>query len=190
MSDDTKQGNSDQAPKKGKGGEKKRAGLAMWQRVLVLAAILLMVGGVAMGVFLGGADTTPTTNTTDPSGLVRGLAPGSGGQPGAAAPGEAGISWSPVVFRWGFSAFAGFAIGYALRSFLKLSLFAIGFFILMLLGLEYAQIIEVKWDTMADRYDEASSFIGAQTKSFVGFVTGKLPAAGLATAGLVAGLKR
>ena len=101
-----------------------------------------------------------------------------------------GVTWSPVVFRWGFSAFAGFAIGYALRSFLKLSLFAIGFFVLMLLGLEYAQIIEVRWDSMSDRYDEASTWIGAQTKSAMGFITGKLPAAGLAAAGLVAGLKR
>jgi uncharacterized membrane protein (Fun14 family) len=95
-----------------------------------------------------------------------------------------------VVFRLGFSAFVGFAIGYALRAFVKISVIGIGFFLLLMFGLEYAQIIEVRWASVGDRYDEAAGWIERNAGSFMGFVKGQLPAAGLFGVGLVAGLKR
>ena len=189
---------TDEKRKKGdgqQGGEKgsRKGGLAAWQIALVVVAVLVMGAGIAIGVMGGGGTPAPagaTSSGVTPNGLVRGLTPVEGG--GATAPGAQGdgVNWSPVVFRLGFGAFVGFAIGFALRSFLKFSLFALGFFFLMLLGLQYAQVIEIHWGAMEARYDEASTWIGAQTEGFMGFVTGQLPAAGVGLAGLVAGLKR
>lgn len=171
-------------------GTKGKGGLAAWQIALLLLAVLVMAAGLAIGI-LGADDPASAGAPGGPiEGPVRGLAPIEPGDEGGAAASEDGVRWSPVVFRLGFSAFVGFAVGYALRSFLKLSLFALGFFFLMLFGLEYAQIIEIHWGAMEQRYDEASTWLGAQTRGFVAFVTGQLPAAGLGVAGLVTGLKR
>lgn len=189
MSDKRKQKRGDT-----EGGEKakRKGGLAAWQIVVLVLAVLVMGAGLAIGIFGSGggpAATAPPGGT--PSGVVSGLAPVEGGGGATAATEEGGgVNWSPVVFRLGFSAFVGFAVGYALRSFLRLSLFALGFFFLMLLGLQYAQIIEIQWGAMEVRYNEATTWIGAQTQGFMGFVTGQLPAAGLGAAGLFVGLKR
>jgi len=78
-----------------------------------------------------GGDTTDPTDTT-----------------GAAAQADDRIS--PAIFRLGFSFVVGFAIAFAARTFLKISLFAVGLFLLALFGLEYVEIITVNWDKMKE----------------------------------------
>lgn len=98
--------------------------------------------------------------------------------------------WSPAIFRMGFSFFVGFAMAYALRSFAKVTLFSAGVFFLLLFGLQYAGLVEVKWTAMADRYDGIQAWLKAQVGGFQAFVTGYLPSAGAALAGLGLGFIR
>ncbi|MFM9994692.1 MAG: FUN14 domain-containing protein [Phycisphaerales bacterium] len=170
-------------------------GLPAWAKVLVVIAVVLMAAGVAIPLVAGGAsDAAPRGGAAgggDFSG-VTGLSAGGadgGGEP-ASAPPSGAASWGPAVFRLGFSAFVGFAIGYALRSFVKLALVALGFFFLALFGLQYAGLIEVRWAAMSERYDELSRSIGSGAKGAWSSMSILLPSAASATAGLVAGFWR
>lgn len=98
--------------------------------------------------------------------------------------------WSPAIFRMGFGFFVGFAMAYAFRAFAKFAVVSLGVFFLLLFGLQYAGLIEVQWGTMADRYDSARGWLGAQFEGFTAFVTGALPSAGAALAGLGLGFIR
>jgi len=161
---------------------------------------------VAHGVEPGTASAAPMAD-----GLASGFLPGGPGTPGTpevpripgsdGAPDEAsseqlppGMSnrdlLSPALFKLGFGFFIGFSMAYAVRMFMKISLVAAGFFAMLLFGLQYAGIIEVNWNVMADRYDSVAAWIGAQTQSFGAFVSGALPGAGAALAGAAIGLRR
>lgn len=115
-----------------------------------------------------------------------------GGQPAAVEPEPAPVAdpWSPAIFRMGFGFFVGFAMAYALRSFVKVTIVSAGVFFLLLFGLQYAGLVEVKWAAMADRYDSLQEWLLAQVGGFQAFVTGYLPSAGAALAGLGLGFMR
>ncbi len=98
--------------------------------------------------------------------------------------------WSPAIFRMGFGFFVGFSMAFALRAFAKVTLVSAGIFFLLLFGLQYAGLVEVKWTAMADRYDSIQAWLGAQLGGFQAFVTGYLPSAGAGLAGLGLGFIR
>ena len=98
--------------------------------------------------------------------------------------------WSPAIFRMGFGFFVGFSMAYALKAFAKVTVVSAGIFFLLLFGLQYAGLVEVKWTAMADRYDTIQDWLKAQLGGFQAFVTGYLPSAGAATAGLALGFIR
>lgn len=98
--------------------------------------------------------------------------------------------WSPAIFRMGFSFFVGFAMAYALKAFAKVTVVSAGIFFLLLFGLQYAGLVEVRWTAMADRYDTIQAWLGAQLGGFQAFVTGYLPSAGAGIAGLGLGFIR
>lgn len=191
------------------------AGIAGWQRVAAILSVLVMAGGLALGVVAGGdAASAPSTQTAagtaaggeagGASGIVSGLAPGDdplgggvGGDDDATeeADGDGAIAaaddpWSPAVFRMGFSFFVGFAIAFALRAFVKLSLISLGMFFLALFGLQYAGFIEVNWAAIGDRYESVRDWLAVELDSFRAFATGYLPSAGMALAGLATGFRR
>jgi len=126
--------------------------------------------------------------------------PGSTGEPATTPEGEPAGDlavdetiddpWSPAIFRMGFSFFVGFAMAFALRTFAKVTLFSAGIFFLLLFGLQYAGLVEVKWTAMADRYDTIQAWLRAQLGGFQAFVTGYLPSAGAGLAGLGLGFMR
>lgn len=171
-------------------------GLPAWAKVLVVVAVVLMAAGVAIPLVAGGgSDAAPRGGAagggdfTGVTGLSAGGTDG-GGEPASGTPPSGASSWGPAVFRLGFSAFVGFAIGYALRSFVKLALVALGFFFLALFGLQYAGLIEVRWAAMSERYDELSQSLGSGAKGAWSSMSILLPSAASATAGLVAGFWR
>lgn len=110
--------------------------------------------------------------------------------PAEAAEGEVTDPWSPAIFRMGFGFFVGFSIAYALKAFAKVTIVSAGIFFLLLLGLQYAGLVEVKWTAMADRYDTLQEWLKAQLGGFQAFVTGYVPSAGAALAGLGLGFMR
>jgi len=168
-------------------------GTALWLKALVVVSVLLMVGGVVLGVMSGGAEASPAVGAGDSSGLVKSCGAADGAAPDAGEPstGEDWMNqWSPTIFRLGFSFFVGFAVAYAVRTFIKLSVVAAGFVLLLLFGLQYAGIIEVHWGRVADHYDTFGEWFSAQFKSLSAFIQGELPSAASVAAGLVLGFRR
>ncbi|MEM1331102.1 MAG: FUN14 domain-containing protein [Planctomycetota bacterium] len=97
---------------------------------------------------------------------------------------------SPAVFRLGFSFFLGFAIAYALKAFVKVSIIGIGLFALLMFGMQYAGLLEIRWAAIGDRYESAADWLGGQFASFRAFVLGYLPSSGSAFAGVALALKK
>ncbi len=153
---------------------------------LLGAGVLMLLGGL-LWAMTGRADTPADTETHAIPG-VQSLTDVPEGEP----PPEDTLldDLSPAVFRLGFSFVVGFAIAYAARTFLRISLVAAGVFLLMLLGLEYAGIISVNWDTMQDHYQSLLASARESLGSFRTFITGRLPSAGAALAGLVVGFRK
>ncbi len=207
------------APARGSGFAEAWASRATWQQIAAVLSLALTVvtGGIATVQALtapeateiaardAGAVDAPTGPGIDPQGLSSGLwqgpipppedaAEGPGGaEDAAAADAEEELEdpgWSPVLFKVGFSFFMGFAIAFAVRSFVRISLVAIGMMALMLFGLEYIGLVTVEWQMMGDRWDHALAWLQPQVTSFRGFIAGQLPSAGAALGGLVTGWKR
>ncbi|MFZ4573148.1 MAG: FUN14 domain-containing protein [Phycisphaerales bacterium] len=151
-------------------------GILTTAKVLVVLAVLLMAAGIAAPVLVDGGGGTRTL--------------AMGAPVGADADGDKVPDLSPAVFRLGFSFFAAFCLAYAMRAFFRLAILFLGMCFLLLFGLQYAGLIEVKWGVIATEYDGLASWFSGQTRSFLGFVTGYLPSAGAAAAGLIAGFRR
>ncbi len=169
-------------------------GAPVWVKAIVAVSVLMMLCGVVLGVMsAGGADASPVATGVDPSGLVNSFGAGDGTAPAAveAGSGEDWMNeWSPTIFRLGFSFFVGFAIAYAVRTFIKLSVVAAGFMLLLLFGLQYAGIVEVRWGRISEHYETFGAWFGGQFQSLSAFITGELPSAAAASAGLLLGFRR
>jgi uncharacterized membrane protein (Fun14 family) len=98
--------------------------------------------------------------------------------------------WSPVLVRGGLSFFIGFSVGYALRTFFKISALVAGLVFLAIFGLSYLGFLTVNWEAMSSSFDNAMARIKEEAAQFKTFVTGSLPAAGVAVVGLYTGFKR
>ena len=101
------------------------------------------------------------------------------------------LSRDPAVGQMVANEFAvGFAIAFAARTFARLTMIVVGVFLLALFGLEYVEVVTVNWDKMQGHYD---SFLASTRASFGGFgdfITGRLPSAASALAGLVIGFRK
>ncbi len=172
----------------------KKAELGKAQQVCLLIAIgLMLVGGTlwAIGPAWGDKPVGPAVSASPNSDLAIGLDSGGKPPPGLIEQESSTINdLSPAIFRVGFSFAVGFAIAFAARTFVRLTLIAIGVFLLALFGLEYVEIVTVNWDKMQGHYD---SFLASTRESFGGFgdfITGRLPSAASALAGLVIGFRK
>ena len=94
------------------------------------------------------------------------------------------------VFRLGFSFVAGFSLGSFVRAALRVAAIAFGFWLLMTMTLSYYGILTVDWSQMDSLWSRFAANVEKEWASMQTFMTGSLPAAGLATAGLAIGLKR
>ncbi|MFO1050953.1 MAG: FUN14 domain-containing protein [Planctomycetota bacterium] len=158
--------------------------LPRWKKILVVGAGALLVCGLAMLPFeLGGSDKLSTSQ----SGGGAMLQPAGTGGPEVVGQDP---EMSPALLKLGFSFFAAFAAGLAIRSFLRIAMIFVGLQILALMGLSYLQWVTVHWETMSSAFDVFAKNVQQEAGSFRTFITGSLPQAGLATMGLFAGLKR
>ncbi len=180
------------------------AAMPLWKKMLVVFSVLVMAGGVT-GKIVGrqrkaAAPTGPVEATTvSPPSSARGFVAGGSATPTPApttpqtTPKVDGFDWeqwSPAIFRFGFSFFAGFCIAYALRAVLKVGLFVAGIVLIAALGLQYAGMLNIDWNSVAGRYDSVATWLQGQFGSFRDFLTGHLPSAGSAVAGMVMGFTR
>ena len=191
--------------------------IALWKQSLVVLSLLMMVGSVGAQAYVAASGSgqhvasaereSPAGGGSEGSELTMGIMPGenepldgqgagAGGEGGPEDPGAGGLSeeeidvWSPAIFRMGFSFFAGFAIAYALRTFVRVSVISIGVFLLAMFGLQYAGFIEVNWTVIGDRYDSAAGWLSGQFDDFRTFVTGYLPSAAGGAGGMALGFMK
>jgi len=170
-----------------------RKPLPRWKKVAMGVAALFVVIGLSLSAFgSSGGGSGDAGAVTGPGGQAAGFLPG---QPGgestqSSAADESPSSWSPFFVKGGFGFFVGFCIGYALRTFFKVSAVAVGLMLLVLFGLSYAGVIDVDWATMEGHFDTLVTKIKGEAQEFKSFITGSLPSAALASFGLVTGFKR
>ncbi len=98
--------------------------------------------------------------------------------------------WSPSLVRGGFSMFIGFAMGYAIRAFMKLATIIIGGYFLVLTLMAYAGWVEIHWTVIEGQFDRSVASLEAQFSSFKAFLMGSIPSAGLGALGLASGLRQ
>ena len=159
-----------------------------WKKITVGVALTVAVVGGIWSLTSGDAPPAATSGGGDAGGLRTALIEGqprSGG--GSAATDE---PTSKGVFRLGFSFLAGFCIGSFLRATLRVAAIAFGFWLLMTFLLSYYGLVVVDWDAMDALWNRFASNVEREWGSFTTFMTGSLPAAGLAAGGLAIGLKR
>ena len=97
---------------------------------------------------------------------------------------------SPVTFRLGAGYLGGFFLGWALRKFIKLTLLIAGGLVVMLAVFQGLGWFEVNWPAVENHLQMSLAWIQGEAGSFRMFITGYLPSAGAATAGMVVGFRR
>lgn len=158
------------------------ADMPRWKKVaLGIGLVTVVVGGVWSLAHGGSGDAG-----SGRSGLTAQLAPSAGG--GGAAPAEEPAAKG--VFRLGFSFLAGFCIGSFVRAALRVVAIAVGFWLLMTILLAYFDLVVVDWHAIEGVWDRFAANVEREWGTFQTFLTGSLPAAGLAVTGLAIGLKR
>ena len=166
-----------------------------WKKVLVGTALLATVAGGVMMLFdTGGAGGTGGGAGGGGAGALGAgggnLLPGQprSGLPSAATAGEEASSRG--IFRLGFSFIAGFCLGTFVRSTLKLAAIAVGFWLFLTFVLSYYGLVHVDWQAIDGLWSRFAGNVEQEWGNFQRFITGSLPAAGLAGLGIFAGLKR
>lgn len=176
-----------------------RRRLRPWQRVLAVLSVVVAIGGAGWMVYDASTRPEPATASPTPSSgsdFAHGFAPTTptgGDSDDAETPSETDRlidSASGAVFRLGFGFFAGFAVGYAMRTFVRITLVAAGIAILGLAGLQYAGIITVDWEMLSGGFETFGAWFTEQTKGLAGFITGYLPTFGAGLAGAFVGFRR
>lgn len=160
-----------------------------WKKIAVGVALGTVVVGGVLSLSAGEAAPTGAGNM---SGLSTNLVGGQtgGGQPGTGTPVPTPEPAAKGVFRLGFSFLAGFCLGSFIRSTLKIAAVAFGFWLFLTLVLSYYGILVVDWNAMDSLWNRFAANVEQEWGSFQSFITGSLPAAGLAATGLAIGLKR
>ncbi|MDO8348896.1 MAG: FUN14 domain-containing protein [Planctomycetota bacterium] len=161
-----------------------------WKKVAVLAATAALVTGAVMTILSPEAAAPAATSDAGQSGLAANLVP-DGPRPGAGEPpATAAEPAAKGVFRLGFSFLAGFCLGAFVRAAMKVVSIAFGFWLAMTLALSYFGLVVVDWQAIDAVWTRFCANVESEWGNFQSFLTGSLPAAGLAFTGLAIGLKR
>lgn len=161
-----------------------------WKKVALLAATAALVTGAALMLVSGSPPAGGSGAGGGAAGLQANLVPGQpqpGGGTGTVATEEPAAKG---VFRLGFSFIAGFCLGSFVRAALRVVSIAFGFWLAMTVALSYYGLVVVDWNAIDQVWNHFCANVEAEWGNFQRFMTGSLPAAGLAVAGLATGLKR
>ena len=188
-----------------------RKPLPRWKKVLLgLAAVLFVAGaGIKLYGYATGRGRPEQTVASNPraggASLVEGAGGGSlVGTPGTVhgpgdeeaadgGEGEASTSQSlsPAFMKGGLGFLLGFCMGYALRTFFKISALFVGVGLLGYFGLVHFHILPPPdWTALEQRFDQLVESFKGQASAFQAFLASNLPSAGLGAAGLVTGFKK
>lgn len=151
-----------------------RPPMAVWKKIVLVLSLVLGVSG-AFGMAGGGGEAAPKDAAAAGAGAGGAVQPNSlgadgtflPGQPGAGAEGEVEASdtplWAPLFAKGGLSFFVAFCIGFALRTFLKITMLVVGITALAVFGLQSAGIVgEIDWAVAQEYWDGLTENLGAQ----------------------------
>jgi len=182
-------------------GEVSRREFPRWKKVLLTAAVFLVVAGLgfkAYGLIVpqSGQRQGVAVDQKNLTGqLTNPLLPSGEGsqQPQTTSVGESGgtmADWSPVFMKGGLSFLVGFSVGYALRTFVRISAVVLGLVCLAVFGLQYTGAVHIDWTAVQGWFDSVALRVKDEFSGFQTFVAGSLPSVGMAGAGLFTGVKK
>lgn len=167
-----------------------RPPLPLWKKALFAVALLAGLAGLALTRGGGEPASGPATGGQAAGLDVGASSLGAGGVTLGAEP-EPTSPWGQLLMKGGLSFAVAFAAGYALRTFLKLTLVVAGVVVLAIFGLQKAGIVgQIDWSVAQGYWDSLTANVSQQFESFKAFVTGSLPSAGAGSAGVIAGFRR
>lgn len=185
--------------------------MPVWKTMLLSLSVILMIGGGGVrGYSYLTSDPPPETvrkEVPNDEPGNKGLALFPGEEPRSFAetdtpPDESPVEvesevvsnpmddWSGAVFKLGFSFFAGFCIAYALKMFMKITLIFVGVVLIAVIVLQSSGAIDVDWSAIAGHFDSITEWIRANLGGIKEFLTGQLPSAGSAFAGMFVGFRK
>lgn len=189
-----------------------RKPLPKWKKsLLVLSVAAFVAGGSlhAFSYFKHRNDPPAKQLSSDPSkagaksafGVENSLVDGGTRPTGTGDSGSSSIdsadsssatdSLAPFFMNGGLSFFVGFCMGYAIRTFFKITAFAIGTAALLFFALSYFHVIPTMdlsgWE---DKFHSLMASLTHQFGNFRAFVEGHLPSSTAATAGIFTGWKK
>jgi len=160
-----------------------------WKKVALFVGIATLATGAVM-MLVSPAPAAPSDNASGHSGLAANLLPGGSGPDSGTPAATAEPSAAKGVFRLGFSFLAGFCLGAFARAAVKIVSIAFGFWLAMTFVLAWYGLVVVDWQAIDAVWNRFCANVETEWGDFQRFMTGSLPAAGLAVAGLAIGLKR
>jgi uncharacterized membrane protein (Fun14 family) len=138
-----------------------------------------------------GAELGPSARKIAPERGVGSLGAPTGSDTAVAPLGPTIGEWAPSLVRGGFSFFVAFCIGYALRTFAKISFLVLGAVFLTLASLSHFGFIEVHWDRIETQFDSIVRTFRSDSNGGLGsFLQANLPSGVMGSLGVVAGLRR
>lgn len=168
-----------------------------WQKYLLIIALVLSAIGLSLQAVAFFNDQNTVEHTTTGSDMNAMSLESRSTEAASSTEGDTlnllGVNmsdWSILLTKVGFSFFVGFCLGYVFRIFLKIIFIVCGVVFLLLFGLEYASVVKVDWTIINGYYDGFFVWLKPHASTFQEFVKSNLPSAGLATAGLLVGLKK
>jgi uncharacterized membrane protein (Fun14 family) len=156
-----------------------------WKKVMLGASLTAMVAGGIWSIVT--ADAVPPTGNGSGGALASGLLPDAPRTESATPEAEPAARG---VFRLGFSFVAGFCVGAFLRAMIKVAAIAFGFWLVATMLLSYFELLTVNWQGIDALWNRFALAVELEWSNFQTFMTGSLPAAGLAVTGLAVGMKR
>lgn len=160
---------------------------------LIIAFVVMLVG---VGLWAYAAATKPDASAargTTPDGVVSGF---SSGDPLAAGAGRAAPEprlidkASPAVARFGGCFVAGFCVAYAFKKFIKVTAIVAGVLFIAIFAMKKAGMIDLDWAIMEDTINRSVAWLRGEAGAMKDFITGYLPSAGSAAAGMFVGLRK
>ena len=171
-----------------------RPGLAAWQKVALVFALVSTLAGPALGGFgsePAGVSAAGPDGAQQQSPQMESFAASGGDPAGPVEEPEARGMWAPLLAKGGLSFFLAFCVGYALRAALKILFLTVGLAALAVFGLQYAGFLgEVQWDRLTEFWDVGVAAAREQADGLQAFITGSLPSAASGTLGIFTGFRR
>jgi uncharacterized membrane protein (Fun14 family) len=165
-----------------------------WQLPSVLCAIVVTILGLAAWIYA--VVTAPQVDRSGTNGS--GVPGGASALVEARAAPDGGVepeprtidTAAPAIFRFGLSFLAGFALGFVLKKFIKISLLVGAVLAAAIWGLQASGLFTLPWDQIHTHISDSLSWMKGQAEGFKEFITGYLPSSMAAAAGVFIGLWR